>query len=467
MEKTSIRHSSAHRTLMKLDTNYKLYVKKGINRKSPVGLWYSQIFHISNSHSFQSFERQNKVRRAASFKSRKVGINDVKILLYKKSLLHHQDIKIMDSLFQDNFSTIRFDPLLKWPGGKTSDWKYIQTYYPYLLPTKIDNYYEPFLGGGAVWLSTVANKMFVNDLCNELISFYDYIKEGNEEFFNYITQMTSNWNILEDIVTSHYQEIYIADSKSLEKILFPYREKLETSFFSSEFKAQYFDILKSYILLKLSNMRDTEVKMGGELRGDDIKHNIECALKGGFYMMIRHIYNSHLVLDPLRVACFYFLRDYSFSSMFRYNKNGEFNVPYGGISYNRKQPDYRLQDWKNPDLIKHINRTSFYRMDFERFLRETNPTENDFIFVDPPYDSEFSTYEKNEFTNEDQKRLAQYLIKDCKSKFIAIMKSTSFIRDLYENKSKDVHCFLFDKKYTVSFKNRNEKDVQHIIVARV
>ena len=39
---------------------------------------------------------------------------------------------------------------------------------------------------------------------------------------------------------------------------------------------------------------------------------------------------------------------------------------------------------------------------------------NDFVFLDPPYDSEFSTYAKNEFDRGDQARLADYLIKECK-----------------------------------------------------
>jgi DNA adenine methylase len=38
--------------------------------------------------------------------------------------------------------------------------------------------------------------------------------------------------------------------------------------------------------------------------------------------------------------------------------------------------------------------------------------------LDPPYDSEFSTYAKNEFNKDDQKRLANYLINDCPAKWM-------------------------------------------------
>lgn len=39
------------------------------------------------------------------------------------------------------------------------------------------------------------------------------------------------------------------------------------------------------------------------------------------------------------------------------------------------------------------------------FLKELQPNENDFVFIYPPYDSEFSTYAKNAFTKADQERL--------------------------------------------------------------
>ena len=71
----------------------------------------------------------------------------------------------------------------------------------------------------------------------------------------------------------------------------------------------------------------------------DIMDNIECAFKSAYYMYFRYLYNNRKKLkisDEFYCAVFYFVRDYCYASMFRYNANGEFNVPYGGISYNRK-----------------------------------------------------------------------------------------------------------------------------------
>ena len=65
-------------------------------------------------------------------------------------------------------------------------------------------------------------------------------------------------------------------------------------------------------------------------------------------------------------------------------------------------------------------------MDFETFLRTTQPGENDFVFLDPPYDSEFCTYAKNAFTRDDQRRLADFLINECKAKWMMIIKICIF-----------------------------------------
>ena len=89
------------------------------------------------------------------------------------------------------------------------------------------------------------------------------------------------------------------------------------------------------------------------------------------------------------------------------------------------------------------------------------PEEGDFIFLDPPYDTEFSTYAQNDFDKNDQIRLANYL-KNTKANFMLVIKNTDFIRSLYDYEEFNVD--IFDKKYMVSFKNRNDKDVEHLMI---
>lgn len=202
-----------------------------------------------------------------------------------------------------------------------------------------------------------------------------------------------------------------------------------------------------------------------ELSDDDLLLNIETGFLSGVYMFFRNLYNNEALLSEnlsLSTALFLFIRNYCYSGMFRYNSKGQFNVPYGGIAYNRKSLNKKIEYYKSKPLHEKLSNTNIYNTDFEKFLNDTVPSKNDFIFLDPPYDTEFSTYAKNTFGKEDQKRLADYLINECKANWMLVIKSTPFILSLYENK--DLHIRIFDKKYLVSFMNRNNKDVQHLLI---
>jgi DNA adenine methylase len=155
--------------------------------------------------------------------------------------------------------------------------------------------------------------------------------------------------------------------------------------------------------------------------------------------------------------------------MFRYNASGEFNVPYGGISYNKKTFDTKLIQYRNIEYVDKLKATVIGCEDFYTFMNKHTPRKDDFIFIDPPYDTEFSTYDQNEFGQEDQKRLATYLISECKGMFMVIIKDTCFIRSLYIPEKicangNSLKITEFDKQYAVSFMNRNNKKTNHLLI---
>ena len=84
------------------------------------------------------------------------------------------------------------------------------------------------------------------------------------------------------------------------------------------------------------------------------------------------------------------------------------------------------------------------------------------MFLDPPYDTTFSEYDQNTFGTDDQKRLANYLINECPCRFMLVIKRTEFIENLYKNHGLTI--LEQEKTYLVSFKNRNKKDVKHLII---
>jgi len=200
-------------------------------------------------------------------------------------------------------------------------------------------------------------------------------------------------------------------------------------------------------------------------QSEDILANIECALKSSFYMNIRHLYNNvskYEIASGIATALFFFVRENAYAAMFRYNSRGDFNVPYGGITYNRKDLARKIAYMRSSTLQQYLSNTVIEHLDFEAFLLKYVPQANDFIFLDPPYDSPFSTYAQNEFSMKDQERLAAYLLNHCKAKFMLVIKNTPTILDLYEQRGLTIRTF--DKKYLVSFQDRNDRNAKHLII---
>ena len=366
-------------------------------------------------------------------------------------------------------------PFIKWPGGKQEELKVIIPN----IPVSINRYIEPFVGGGAVFFAvtdTEAQDFYINDKSTELIALYENIREQNEEFFYRLRAISQNWSLLEEIV-ENYSNMFIRNYKAFSR---GHMTDIEfndfimsfivhnTEAFNGLLETDFNINLKNFIYELEKNLRNKTRRMKkiesekGELTDPDILDNIECAFKSGFYMHFRHLYNNiekYHISKPFSSAIFYFIREHCYSSMFRYNKAGGFNVPYGGISYNRKNFRSKIERLADPELISKLRRATIYSIDFEDFLNRVEPRKGDFIFLDPPYDSDFSTYAKNTFDHDDQKRLANYL-KNTEADFMVIIKNTNFIYSLYQGFS----IQSFDKKYLVSFQDRNNKNAEHLII---
>ena len=110
----------------------------------------------------------------------------------------------------------------------------------------------------------------------------------------------------------------------------------------------------------------------------DIFDNIETAFTSALYTYLRALYNNKELskLQPeLATALFVFLRNYAYSGMFRYNDNGDFNVPYGGISYNHKTMRSKVDYYQSPELLVHFGKTTIESIDFLDFFHKHRPTE--------------------------------------------------------------------------------------------
>lgn len=364
-------------------------------------------------------------------------------------------------------------PIIKWPGGKEKEMKYILPNAP-----SFKRFIEPFVGGGSVFMGIEAEKYFINDFSAELIELYHCIDKSDKEFFRYAEMMDDSWNKSVDFFSNNPQlvETYVGYRKEqigkgeLKEFIHTFCQNNKQSILEiigNEFSSLPCILLKEMetnLFRKMVRMHELE-KEKHILPDADLNDNIETAIKSAVYMNYRYLYNCKEITNnntKLHCALFFFMRNYAYSGMFRYSSKGEFNVPYGGIAYNSKLLNKKLQYYKSKELLSHFKKTQLFNLDFEQFLRTIKPKENDFIFLDPPYDSEFSTYAQNAFTREDQKRLADYLINECKAKWMMIIKNTDFIYGLYDKEG--VNIRTFDKEYVVSFMNRNDKKVTHLLI---
>ena len=374
----------------------------------------------------------------------------------------------------NNIQPTGLSPIIKWAGGKEKE---LPTIIPH-APQGFVNYYEPFVGGGSVFMAFPAKKYFINDKSDALIGLYRSVATESPDFFDWMNKIIASWSMMLDFVKGHrelcdwykdYREDVLSDSQIKNKLLgfvASQNDKL-TGILSDDFvwhRDVYSQEIKKNLTRKIARMKKIE-KEKHIMPDQDVYDNIETALMSALYMYYRCLYNNSKLKqsnEALGTALFVFIRNYAYSGMFRYNDKGEFNVPYGGIGYNHKSLDKKMKYYKTLAIRHHFADTSIFNLDFEDFLRQNPPQEEDFVFLDPPYDSEFSTYAQNEFSKEDQKRLANYLINECKGKWMMVIKYTPFIYSLYEGR--DLRIEMFDKKYLVSFMNRNDKKAEHLII---
>ena len=95
-------------------------------------------------------------------------------------------------------------PIVKWPGGKEKELKYIIPNLP-----KFNRFFEPFVGGGSVFMGIRAKEYYINDYSYELISLYNSIANADELFFQYVEQMDNSWK---DAELFFYDNLFLVDT---------------------------------------------------------------------------------------------------------------------------------------------------------------------------------------------------------------------------------------------------------------
>ena len=266
--------------------------------------------------------------------------------------------------------------------------KELKYYLKYIENETYDRYFEPFLGGGATYFSLNPKQAVVNDLNSKLIDFYMDVK--------------NNYDLLKT-------ELY----------------KLEDMYIKNQ---------KEYDFFRKLTPNEKVVN-----RNEDL------------YYKIRKEFN-YPTNEFLKGTVYFFINKTAYSGMIRYNKKGEYNVPFG-----------RYKNF-NTDLItkEHnelLQRTEIYNTDYLVIFDKATP--NDIMFLDPPYDCIFNSYGnlEKDFDESEQRRLAENF-KNLNTRALMVIAKTPLTEELYKKYIIDE----YDKNYSVNIKNRFKSEAKHIII---
>ena len=164
--------------------------------------------------------------------------------------------------------------------------------------------------------------------------------------------------------------------------------------------------------------------------------------------------------DYKRAARTIYLNKACFNGLYRVNSKNEFNVPSG------KKSKVNTYDGPNLGIIHcylNMNEVELMSEDFVKACEKAK--KGDFIYLDPPYDSDtstFNSYTENGFGKDEQKRLAE-LFKDLDKRGCYVMLSnynTSLVKELY--KGYNFHHITAQRNIGASSRNRGT--VEEVII---
>jgi|TARA_Y100000816_G_scaffold254177_1_gene206194 DNA adenine methylase len=295
-------------------------------------------------------------------------------------------------------------PILKWVGGKT---QIIDTVISN-FPVEMNNYHEPFLGGGSVLLTLLSSIKNEIIKVNGNIYAYDLNESLIYTYKNIQTQHNDVYNKLQEIIT------------------------------------------------EFNKCGNGEVNRKPE--------NLEQAKKAkeNYYYWIRSKYNNLCLTDKKSTLCtamFIFLNKTCFRGVFREGPNG-FNVPYGHY----KNPEIINKEHLE-EVHQLIQNVTFECCDFNSSLSKVKS--NDFIYLDPPYapntDTSFVGYTKDGFDIDQHNKLFNLIhsLTETNKRIMLSNADVELVRKNFTNEKYNILSIIC--KRSINSKNPDAKAKEVII----
>ncbi|MFA5935052.1 MAG: Dam family site-specific DNA-(adenine-N6)-methyltransferase [Candidatus Paceibacterota bacterium] len=272
-----------------------------------------------------------------------------------------------------------------------------------LFPLKVNHFYEPFVGGGTVFLNVKAKKYFLNDIDTNLIRLHNTLisySDKNDQFFVEIEKIITKYNL----------------SRS-------YKEDIIPTTIKKLWKKTYYARFNK---------------------------------KG--YTDLRNYFNNQKKELPLEL---YTLLIYGFNRMLRFNRSGDFNLPVGNVDFNKNVVN-ALKDYFETVKNKKIKLSD---VDFRRFFN-LKFQKDDFVYVDPPYLITFSEYNKF-WNDDSEKDLLKNLDELNNKGVKFALSNVTHYKGKKNNvliewmKKYNVYCI---KSNYISYHNNSNKEIKEVLI---
>lgn len=173
------------------------------------------------------------------------------------------------------------------------------------------------------------------------------------------------------------------------------------------------------------------------------------------YYQIRDMFNDLTDKKYSDALLYFFINKTAYSGMIRYNSKGEFNVPYGRYANLNTSLVTKMHS-------KLLSNAEIHNCDYKNIFEMAE--EDDFMFLDPPYDCVFSDYgnveHKDGFNEKNHTELAN-AYKQLKCKALMVIGRTPLTEKLYG----DMIVDEYGKSYAVNIRNRFKSEASHILIS--
>lgn len=283
------------------------------------------------------------------------------------------------------------EALTKWIGCKV---KFLDGILP-LVPGDIARYFEPFVGGGSLYMGVHdCERFIINDDCAELVELYREAQHPSKLFISHLKDLNASWRNLTMVFRENAAQLTKIYDDFPEGKNFPYMDYVyamnaairKAVPYSRVFLQQYtgedaFEMEKRFQFTRMKARSKDRIFKTREALEDYIL----TALKMALYSYYCELYNGRNTLPAdLKKAILVFLLHFSSNGQFVFDRQKEFRPAYAGPQHNGKTLDSKILLLGKDNFKERMNKTEIHSLDFREFLRKRRPQAEDFIMVDPP-----------------------------------------------------------------------------------